>query len=73
MTLQVGDLVRFVAKDYGPGIKDQWVGLVGIVSSIDEETHHHKKSCTVIVKHPEDSAPAEVLAFEHDLEVVTDG
>ena len=70
--MKEGDLVRFVAKDYGPGIKDQWLGLIGIISSVDRPfSLSERKSCTVLVHHPDDSAPSEVLAFEDDLVCVS--
>ena len=69
MKLKLGDLVRFVGKDYGPEIKDQWQGLVGMIT----ETHdrnHEARSHSVFVKHPDDSVPYEVFAFDDDLELV---
>lgn len=60
--MKLGDLVRFVPKDYGPGIKDQWFGLTGLISEVyDEET------CAVLVKHPDDNVLSEVFAFKSDV------
>ncbi len=65
--MKLGDLVRFVAKDYGPNIKDQWVGLTGLISEVyDEET------CAVLVKHPDDRMLSEVFAFKGDVVTVSE-
>jgi len=73
MSKKLGDLVRFVGKNYGPGIKDQWKGLIGMITDTEPFTPQSssKRHCyTVLVYHPEDSVPYEVLAFEGDLELV---
>mgnify|MGYP001502696219 CR=1 FL=1 len=65
--MKLGDLVRFRGKNYGPGIKDQWVGLSGLISEVyDEETF------AVLVKHPDDDLLSEVFAFKDDVEILAE-
>ena len=69
--MKVGDLVRFVGKNYGTTehpVKDQWVGITGMIVEI------YKKSPTVemsvLLVHPDDGHPTEVFAFGTDVRVL---
>lgn len=71
--MNLGDLVRFVGKDYGPDIKDQWVNLVGMITKV-ERSHAftERPSYTVLVNHPDDQSMSEVFAMDGDLELVAE-
>ena len=60
--MKIGDLVMFKPKNYGPDIKDQWVGLTGVIVE-----HNGDGSVSVLVTHPDDNVPADIFAFEDDL------
>ena len=72
--MKVGDLVRMLSKNYSsPGIHvpDQWEGLTGIVvGQIDDWAHW--PAFSVLIKHPDDSAPYEILICSKDAEVINE-
>ena len=72
--MNLGDLVKFVAKDYGPDIKDQWVGLIGMVTKVEKNGAFYSgpAAYTVLVNHPDDEAMSEVFAMDGDLELVAE-
>jgi hypothetical protein len=69
--MKVGDLIKMLPADYGPNVKDQWAGLVGILTyqfkPPDENTW------AALVKHPDDDMAHEIVVKEHLMEVVRDG
>ncbi len=72
--MKLGDLVRYLPKEYGTAdrpIKDQWVGLVGMVVDIfRRDERGNPKELSVLVVHPDDGHHSEVFTFEGDVELV---
>lgn len=71
--MKAGDLVRFVSKNYGTPerpVKDQWVGVTGLIVEIHKKAHPIEM--TVLVVHPDDGYPTEVFAFGSDVRVLSE-
>jgi hypothetical protein len=70
--MKVGDLIRMLPANYsspgGPKIKDQWAGLLGIL------THQYPPPDTslwvAMVRHPLDDVPSEIIVKDRHMEVV---
>jgi len=68
--IQTGDVVRMKPKYYGPGYKDQWAGITGIVLEIVDTTT--TAGAAILVQHPEESTPIPIFAFLSDVEKLVD-
>ena len=68
-SVAVGDLVRFKAKDYGPGVKDQWKDVTGVILEIIE-ADGARAGLSVLVTHPDESTPIPIFAFVDDVEKI---
>ena len=68
-SVAVGDLVRFKAKDYGPGVKDQWKDVTGVILEIIE-ADGSRTGLSVLVSHPDEASPIPVFAFIDDVELI---
>tara|TARA_B100000683_G_scaffold151119_1_gene146275 strand:- start:143 stop:358 length:216 start_codon:yes stop_codon:yes gene_type:complete len=68
-SVSVGDLVKFKAKYHGPDTPDQWAGLTGIILEIIEASGS-RAALSVLVNHPDESAPIPIFAFIDDVEKI---
>ena len=69
--MKVGDLVKMLPKNYSsPGIHvpDQWAGLTAIVTD-DFSVGWY----SVLIYHPDDAMPSEILVSSRDVEVISEG
>ena len=68
--MKVGDLVKMLPKNYSsPGIHvpDQWAGLTAIV------TDDFGEMFGVLIYHPADGIPSEIMVSSKDVEVISEG
>jgi len=68
-SVDVGDLVRFKPKFYGPETPDQWAGVTGIILEIIEASGS-QTALSVLASHPDEPAPMPVFAFIDDVEKI---
>ena len=68
LSVQVGDIVKFKPKYYGPDTPDQWAGVTGIVLEIIE-ADGTSPGLNVLVQHPDEPNPIPIFAFVDDVEV----
>jgi hypothetical protein len=67
--MKVGDLVEMVPKNYSSNdikVPDQWKGLTGIII----EELPYCGGYTLLIKHPEDLVPSEILVSRNDCKVL---
>lgn len=67
--MKVGDLVRMLPKNYsshGIHLPDQWAGLIAIV------TNDLGGMFSVLIYHPDDAMPSEIMVNSRDVEVINE-
>jgi|TARA_R110001599_G_scaffold71320_1_gene199080 hypothetical protein len=69
MSANVGDIVRFKPKYYGPQTPDQWKDVTGIILEIIEASGS-RAGATVLALHPDEPVPIPVFAFFDDFEKI---
>ena len=70
-SIAVGDLVRMKPKYYGPDVPDQWDGVTGVILEVIEAAGA-QTGLSILVSHPDESAPIPIFAFIDDVEKIED-
>jgi bacteriocin-like protein len=72
--MKIGDLVRFLPKEYGTmgnPVPDQWSGLTGMILEVYRHTTAgNAREMSILVTHPDDGFLTEIFAFNTDIQVI---